>query len=188
MQLRALLGRSVPLALALAVLPLVAGCELLYGPNYYGSVNPAPTANGAGSSPLPVFRTGTASLTFAGQAPITLNLRPTGEPGGDISEAIWTDGHGWYARLVGEFSGEATGANAPWWLELDRIAEGTHLTADGSRCTIKMTQADAQGLAGTATCSGLSWQDAMDMSASASPSPGASSLPTDASLSFSARP
>jgi hypothetical protein len=80
---------------------------------------------------------------------------------------------------------------SPAYLTIDRIVGTQHWTTlDSSRCVVTVTKADETGLAGTATCKGLRWSDALSMGLGSSfQPPYISGEPAfDAEVTFEATP
>jgi len=72
---------------------------------------------------------------------------------------------------------------------LERIAGGRHWSvADPSACSVTVTENDAQGVAGNATCKGLRWFDAMSSAGALQPSEVDGEPAFDAVITFSAAP
>jgi hypothetical protein len=95
----------------------------------------------------------------------------------------WTDGAGLYLQF---FSGAGSGLGDGYVI-LDRIADNKHATtADPSACKVAVTQSNAKGLSGSATCAGLRWADAI--SAPLEPGVIAGEPPFDARITFEAAP
>ena len=68
---------------------------------------------------------------------------------------------GWYLQLYDAVASMPAEAGYSF-LSLERIVDRQHWTlADPSRCDLVITQADASGLRGTASCHGLRWADAL---------------------------
>ncbi len=183
-------GEGAPRRLALVILglvalPLVGGCEYLFGPTWTGDgATPVPLLPGETPGPLPAahaYRTGTAAITFEGMAPIELDFASASVSPFDEGMASWTDGNGWYLQV--ESQGGSGGAA---WISIDRVAAGHVYEAGDDACSAMVT-VTAAGMDGTATCKTLAWRDMLALDAgAASPVPGIS--PARASITFSARP
>lgn len=190
----------IPAALAVAAAFLLAGCSFLFPPPDISYLTPAPSDEPLAPPTLgPAFHAGEATITFAGAAPIQLRLVQGGGLDG-VTSVTWSDGTGWYLQYEGSNAVVPIPSGAispipsdlampvnPAMIMLDRIAGPRHLTADTDACTTKVTRDDATGVAGTATCKGLTWADAMVMPMGTPvPVPGISAA--TATITFSATP
>lgn len=162
--------RGLPLAL-LPVAFLAGGCQYLFGlgaqpaPDPFGSFDPGAFESfdpGEFSFPPPqaTFTKGTATVTIGGVETV-LDKMPN--PGSMYAEygldAIWTDGNGLYLRFFGT---AGPGTLNPSFLSIDKIADGRHwTTSDLTGCKVTVDHADATGIAGSGTCTGMRWTDAM---------------------------
>ena len=104
--------------------------------------------------------------------------------------AVWTDGAGNYVQVYGAKAGESTFPSEPAFLTIERIADGRHRTAsDPGACKVTIATADTTGLAGSATCKGLRWSDALaPYEPIGRPSYVEGEAPFDAEVEFSATP
>ncbi len=136
--------------------------------------------------PLTTFTKGSGSVKIAGTTSTLDQLHGTAAIYADFgTEVAWTDGNGTYVRFFGE-PGSSYGDG---FVTLDRIAGGEHWTiADPSACKITVSEADAKGVAGTASCKGLRWVDAMSTSGDLDPTFVAGEAPFDAEITFQAAP
>ena len=107
-----------------------------------------------------------------------------------VAQAEWTDRPGeWLLTVLAnvEPNDAFDGQRATLWIQ--RYAGEPPLYADGSPCSITITQISRSGLAGHAECQNLRWLNAydagMDLDAA---SPLANLSPFDASIIFRARP
>lgn len=196
MATRARTRRAIPLILAICSLPLVAGCSYLFGSGPMslfpidpdGSFDPSMAL----PSPGPAFRTGEATITFDGQAPILLRLRDGSTTAWLGSSAVWADGTGWYLRVMAATEdavpsglGDASGLTM---VMLDRIVDATHYSSEPGGCSVSITAHGPGGLAGTATCADVRWFDTMTSLQEALPSPAPGISPARATVTFSAAP
>lgn len=206
-------GGAVVAALVGAVFVL-SGCQYLFGlngltppvagsfdPGAFGSFDPSaigsfdpgaigsfdPGAEDSLPPPLATYVKGTASITIGGAVTKLDRLTEPAALYVDAgAEASWTDGKGMYV----EFYSDPTGSSgSDGVVQLDRISGGQHLaTIDPSSCVVTVKQADAHGLAGTASCKGLRWTDTMSGFNGLEPSPVPGEAPFDAEITFEAAP
>jgi len=130
-----------------------------FGPGPYGSFDPGDPGFSL-PPPLATYRIGTATVTIGGATTTLGKLSAPGTSYADFGTDVgWTDGKGLYLHFYG-----TTGPGVPsdGFVTIDRVRDGQHwASADPSVCTVKVTQSDARGLVGTATCRGLRWADTM---------------------------
>src|SRR5919108_3014860 len=147
-------------AVMFAAAMAVGGCSLLYG---LGGYPPYPSPPGASPGPSVKYTSGKATIAIDKGPTIEL---PTMTEGGTVVpefgvSASFRNDDGWYLRIMGATTGRETFASTTY-LTLDRIVDGEHWTTfDPGRCKFTITAADASGLVGTASCSGLRWSDAI---------------------------
>ena len=178
-------GRPLVLALAMAAAVVGGGCEYLLGyptdPDWDEFADP---------SPLALFPSGSGTITIGDDPVITLDqVRSAGRLdamfGGEVTIS---NGDGWYLRVAGaSTSSSMWGSTA--YLTIDRVADGEHwTTADPSRCIVTIEQADERGLAGSATCKGLRWSDALGAMMTYESDYIEGQEPFDAEITFEATP
>jgi hypothetical protein len=158
---------------------VLSGCQSLFGlsafpppapgsfdPGEFGSFDPGEGSFDPGPEfslppPLATYTKGTASVTVGGKTTKYDHLASPAKVYEDLgTEAAWTDGGGLYLHYYGMLEPGTPDEGA--FVTLDRIIDGQHWSsADPTVCTIKLTQSDAKGLAGTATCKGVRWIDTM---------------------------
>jgi hypothetical protein len=158
------IGRIGPALIAALTVPWLAGCALLGYPYMDGEDFPEPSI-------IARYTTGAATLTLGDGTVLALDRVADSSTLDTLSGARvrWTGTDGWHLTLSGAGDSEF-GSYA--WFQFDRIAEGEHWTIfDESRCIIEVDRADETGVKGTATCKGLQWTDALDMSFVESPKP-----------------
>jgi hypothetical protein len=143
------------IVLALGAASIVAGCSLLYGFGAQPDFSmPTPTA---------IYREGRATVKI-GTGP-AMELTAAAEAGTFDptfgAGATFSNAEGWYVRISGASkTGGLLGSSA--FLQLDRIVGNQHWTTwDPTRCIVTIDTADEKSLAGTATCKGLRWADAI---------------------------
>ncbi len=174
--------------LLVLVAVLVAGCDILglggYGSSSYlfGSGLPAMP------SQIATFRTGSATVKLNDGTTVVLDqLRPGSSMETVMgSDVRWSNADGWNLTIFGAGAspGFAAGGSE---VELDRIVDNQHLaTFDASSCGLTVTTADATGLRGTASCTGLQWVDALNVPLDAPPSGIGDAF--DAEITFAAQP
>jgi hypothetical protein len=154
--------RRGPLLAVGALLVLVlSGCTYLFGSGFedfeefddFGDMEP-----------VAAYASGRATLEIGGE---TIVLGAVGAGSGlyDVfgAEATWSGADGWYLTISGATTEDGALFGSSYsWLTVDRIAGNRHLTTpETGRCIITVTQADEDGLVGTATCRGLRWADAI---------------------------
>jgi hypothetical protein len=151
--------RVAALVLALVAAATLGGCQYLLG------LDPTIPPDFGMPKPVATYKTGHATVTIDKEP--ALELRELTE-GGTMdpsygASATFHDGAGWYVRVMGATAG-GTAYFSPSYLTLDRIVGNQHwTTVDSSRCVVTVTKADEKGLAGSATCKGLRWSDALSM-------------------------
>jgi len=175
-------------AALLAITVLAAGCSWFYGfPP--GEAIPEP-------STIATYASGRATVTIDGGG-TTIVLDRLTTPGTLVDmyggEVTWRNDDGWYMKLLGPTPTGPLGRPGfgSAYLQLDRIADGTHWTTSqfGPGCNVAIMQADAKGLVGSATCRSLRWSDALAGGAfDASPSSVPGEDPFDAEITFEAFP
>jgi hypothetical protein len=164
---------------------IVGGCSLLYGfdpnvPPDFGMPKPAAT-----------YKTGHATVTVGKDPAIELGDLTDGgtmDPSYGAS-ATFRNADGWYLRIMGATKGRNL-YSMPGFMTIDRIVDKQHWTTfDSSRCVITITKADQTGLAGTATCKGLRWSDALSNGFESFEPPYIKDQPAfDAEITFEALP
>lgn len=153
------LPRPVLTAVAtVAVVSAVAGCELLFP---FSSDFPREGF----PSPRATYTSGSATIVLSGAEEATIDLDQISEGphvyaefGATIS---WFNDEGWALRYSG-FADPGLPFGTEGYVELDHVVEGTHMSAlDGSRCIVTVDESSDSRLAGSATCRGLVWVDAL---------------------------
>jgi hypothetical protein len=138
--------RSIPAWLTLlGVAFAVGGCALIQPPDA-----------GLGTG-VATFATGQATMTVAGERIVLDQLGPGPHLLSGLGAAVdWFNDDGWGLRLTGG----GDGTMIPPMLSIDRV-QTTYWSAqdDGSSCRITLEQANADGVKGSGTCSGLRWTD-----------------------------
>ncbi len=172
--------------------PLVPSAGGSFDPGAFGSFDPGafgsfdPNATFSLPPPLATFTKGAATVAIAGKSTPLDRLSGTAAIYEDFgTEVGWTDGNGLYIR----FYGEPDSAYGDGFVIIDRIADGQHwTTADPSGCKVTITQDDAKGIAGSASCKGLRWADAMSVEDPIDRNVVAGQAPFDAEMTFQAAP
>ena len=159
---------------------VLSGCQYLFRD---GPMFPLPS-DGPYPSPA-TYSTGSATITIGSTTTLLDHLvGPASTMDGLGTEALWTDGDGFYLRYFGSSLPDDLS-----FMSLDRIHDGTHwTTSDPTGCSVTVTQADKLGLAGTATCKGLRWTDAMAGFGELEPQVVGGEPPFDAQITFKAAP
>ncbi len=143
-----------------AIVTGLTGCallDLMLGVPPFDPDNPFP------SFPIPSaqasFSTGSATLVIGDETIVLDELVGGGAMQDDFgTQVTWTNGGGWYLSYFGT-PDMGFGAETHY-VSLDRLFDTQHwMTDDPSRCVTTTTQADANGLVGSATCRGLEWAD-----------------------------
>jgi hypothetical protein len=184
---------------------VLGGCQYLLGlraypplPSEFGSFDPGefgsfdPGPEFSLPPPLATYSSGSASVEIGGTTTSLDRLvgpaRLYQEFG---TEVLWTDGKGLYFHYYGMVEpGGPGGPGDDGFVTLDRIFGGQHWSsADPGVCTVKVTQSDAKGLAGTATCKAVRWIDAMaSFNGGLQPAYVEGQAPFDAEITFEAAP
>jgi hypothetical protein len=157
---RASRGPSRAAAVGAATLALIlGGCSAFLGPGAFGDDLPS-------SSPIATYSTGKATIAIKDGETIELGQVAEGSGVDSLfgSDVHWTGPSGWHLRVSGAGGNEGFGFEGGY-INLDRITEGQHWTTqfDGSRCITDVTVVDATAIRGSATCKGVQWYDALDM-------------------------
>lgn len=166
---------------------LVGGCQSLFGMG--GPYGPLDPGCAGGFVPPTSFTTGSATLTFATGQPRKVALgmldgTPSMFDGScGTAMATWTDATGTWSLMLFTSS---DGGPAPSGLFLTSRVDGQDRYADGTTCSVTVEEVSAKGLAGHASCKGLTW--ASDNEQPASPPPGSGPAPFDVTITFEARP
>jgi hypothetical protein len=138
--------RAVPLIATALVLSLVAaGCAFFdYPEDDFGTA-------------MTQYATGSATVTVGDERYVLDQVSPSSQlMAGFGAEVYWFNDEGWGLRLMGG----SPGSLVPAMLAIDRVRTTYWTASDYSgRCSIKLDQADAKGVKGTATCTGLRWSD-----------------------------
>ena len=201
-------GGAVAAALVGAALVL-SGCQYLLGPLVGGPIYPVDPGdfgsfdpgefgsfdpNEPGFSippPAATYQTGSATITIGDSVTTLDRLAAPGSLMTDYGgNAIFTDGAGNYLQVYGAKPGASTVEVEPPFLTIERIADGRHMTAfDPAGCKVTIATADTTGFAGSGSCKGLRWSDALaPYNATGSPIY-ITDLPAfDAEVAFSAKP
>jgi hypothetical protein len=141
----------------LAAATTLGGCQYLMG------LNPVVPPDFGMPKAAATFKSGHASVTVDKEPAVELRELTDGgtmDPEYGAS-ATFRNADGWYVRVMGATQG-GTAYYLPAYLTIDRIVGMQHWTTlDSSRCVVTVTKADKTGLAGTATCKGLRWSDAL---------------------------
>jgi hypothetical protein len=189
---------------------VLSGCQYLLGmgqstilepvggsfdPGEFGSFDPSDVGsfdpNGPGFSlppPLVTYTSGTATVTIDGVAASLGKLNGNAASYADFgTEVTWTDGNGLYLRF-----GSAPITQSPnggGYVMIDRIRDGQHwMSSDSTPCTVKVEKMNTSALAGSATCKGLRWMDAMSTMSGPVPEFIAGEPAFDAEITFEAAP
>ena len=178
--------------------PLVGGPIYPVDPGDFGSFDPGEFGsfdpNEPGFSippPAATYRTGSATVTIGDSVKTLDRLAAPGSLMTDYGgNAIFTDGAGNYLQVYGAKPGASTVETEPPFLTIERIADGRHLTAfDPAGCKVTITTADTTSFAGSASCKGLRWSDALaPYDASGRPSYVEGEPAFDVEVEFSAKP
>ena len=143
--------------LASLAVPLLAGCSLLGFPPYLVDEEfPEPSG-------LATYTAGSATITLDDGTVIDLDEVGRHSTLNTVTgtSVRWRSPDGWSLGLQGVAGDEAWGSFE--MLQLDRIFDGNHWTTwDTGSCDIDMEHADEKRVAGTATCNGLTWMDALE--------------------------
>ena len=197
---------AVAAALVGAALVL-SGCQYLLGPMVGGPIYPIDPGFGsfdpgefgsfdpnepAFSMPPPaaIYETGSATVTIGDSVTSLDRLAAPGSLMTDYGgSALFTDGAGNYLQVYGAKPGGSTFIE-PAFLTIDRIADGRHMTAsDPVGCKVTITAADTTSFAGSASCKGLRWMDALAPYGATGHPIYIKDLPAfDAEVAFSAKP
>ena len=138
---------------------VVSGCAWLYGlaAPYPYPIEPSP-------GPSAAYTTGKATVTIGKGAAISLAELTEGGTMDALprASASFRNAAGWYVRILGAMKGASPYPTS--FLTLERITDNQHWTTyDPSRCSVTVTKADATGLSGKASCTGLRWADALSV-------------------------
>ncbi len=189
--------RLKAIAALAAVVFLVSGCQYLsmFGdagafpvdplqPGDFGSFDPGGFPM---PSPIATFTEGSATLTIDGKTTMLDQLSGFAGAYDEFgTEVGWTDGSGTYVRFFG--SGDPAFGPDQGFITIDRVVDGQHWTSsDPWICQVELDQGDSTGVAGTATCNGLHWMDAIS-GGDFIPTPNESGPAVDAEITFSATP
>jgi hypothetical protein len=103
------------------------------------------------------YATGSATVTIGDERHVLDQVSPSSQlMSGFGAEVYWFNDEGWGLRL----SGGTPGSLVPAMLAIDRVRTTYWSASDYSgRCSVKVDEADAKRLKGTATCTGLRWSD-----------------------------
>ncbi len=158
-----------------------------FDPGKVGSFDPT-DAGFSLPPPLAIYTAGTATVTIDGTATTLGQLTGSAASYADFgTEITWTDGKGLYLRF-----GSGSGPESPdggAFVLIDRIEDGQHwMTSDPTHCPVTVTQSDAKGVAGSASCKGLRWVDAISASIALEPAYIAGQAQFDAEVTFKATP
>jgi hypothetical protein len=199
--------RGAAVAVLVGAAFLLSGCQYLLGlgglpvtpgtsfdpgafpsvdPGLFGSFDP----NDPGFSlppPLATYSNGTATVTIAGTSTKLDKLSSPGTSYADFGQDVgWTDGNGLYFHFYGTTD---PGYPGDGFVTIDRIRDGQHWAiSDPGRCTINVTENDAKGIVGTATCTGAQWADTMATTTGSDPAVVAGEPAFDATVTFKALP
>lgn len=179
-------SRAVRLVGLAVVAVALAGCSLFYpGWTEYEDFPEI------GEDPTIAYTTGTATIEVDGTSRTLDELADGGGEWADYgASATWRGTDGWILQVSGAV---AEGDLAPFgfggYLTLHRIAHGEHWTTyDPSRCIITIDRVDDDGLAGSATCRGMEWVDAIVDEFQFEPRSIDGEAPFDAEITFRAGP
>ena len=170
-------------------MPLPGGPAGSVDPGALGSFDPGDSLGADESLPPPLatFSNGAATISISGTSTRLDRMTEAGAIYEDSgAEASWTDDKGTYLQFYSDPEDVST---SDGFIQLDQIKDGRHLaTVDPTACIVRVTQADAKGLLGVATCRGLRWTDTMSGLNGIAPSAAPVSAPFDATISFAATP
>ena len=178
-------SRAVRLGAGAIAAVALAGCSLFF-PGYTDFEElPEPDEN-----PAVVYTRGSATIEVDGA---TATLDEVSDGSGewtDFGASVTWRGGDWVLQLSGA-SGEGFGGSFGFdgYLTVHRIGEGRHwMTLDPSRCIVTVERLDKDGLAGSATCRGLEWVDAISSEFVYEPPTIEGEDPFDAEITFEAGP
>jgi hypothetical protein len=195
--------RAAIVALLIGAVFAVSGCQYLLGmgqstilepvggsfdPGEFGSFDPG-QPDFSLPPPLVTYKSGTATVTIDGTATTLGKLNGNAASYADFgTEVKWTDGNGLYLRF-----GSAPITQPPdgssGYVMIDRIRDGQHwMTSDSTPCTVKVDKLSTSALAGSASCKGLRWMDAMSAMSGPVPEFIAGEPAFDAEITFEAAP
>ncbi len=185
---------------------VLGGCQYLLGP-MMGGPNLPPLGGsfdpgGFGSfdpsdpgfslpPPEAIYKTGSATVKINGTPATYDTLTGSAALIADFgANATWMDGRGHYVRVFGAKTGDSVIDTEAGFVQVERIVDTHHWTsADPSTCKVTVTTADRTGFAGTATCTGLRWTDAITpVDASGNPAYVEGQAPFDLEVTFEAKP
>lgn len=202
--------RAAAVAIVVGAAFLLSGCQYLLGlppatpagpiggsfdpgvlesfdPGLFGSFDPNNDPGFSLPPPLATYTSGTANVSMAGATTTLDKLSAPGTSYADFGTDVgWTDGKGLYFHYYGT---SEPGAPGDGFVTIDRIRDGQHwASADPGVCTVKVTQNDAKGLVGTATCKGMQWADTMATTTGSDPALVEGEPSFDADITFRALP
>ena len=169
--------RILVLALAIGLVPALAGCDLLGVPAF--------DEEGFGE-PLATYATGSASLVIDGET-IVLDQLSRGPHlyDGFGADVYWFNDDGWGLRLTSYDAGLMGVGD----ITIDRVRT-TYWSASGyDDCILELDLVDETGVRGSATCDGLRWVDQLRGGGWSGGPPYVDGEPAfDATVEFSAAP
>lgn len=180
---RRAIRRSVAGLLGIAAATVLGGCTYLFGFDPTSPEFPP-------SKPAATYHSGSASLAIGSDPPIVLgNLSTGGSYEAYGSEATFRNDDGWHLRIMGATAAAGMFGQTAY-ISIDRIVGTEHWTTyDSTRCVVTVSRADETGLAGTATCKGLRWSDAIGGGLGTLEPPYIKDQPAfDAEITFEAKP
>ena len=134
-----------PLLAGLALSLALSGCALFdYPEDDFGGV-------------VSRYATGSATVTIGSERHVLDQVAPSSQlMAGFGAEVYWFNDDGWGLRLTGG----TAGSMLPAMLSVDWVRTTYWSASDyGGQCNVKLDQADAKLVKGTATCTGLRWSD-----------------------------
>jgi hypothetical protein len=137
--------RAVPLIAAMVLSLVAAGCAFFdYPEEDFGGV-------------MTRYATGSATVTIGEERHVLDHVAPSSQLIADFgAEVYWFNDDGWGLRLTGG----TMGSMLPAMLSIDWVRTRYWSASDfGGQCKVKLDQADAKRVKGTATCTGLRWSD-----------------------------
>jgi hypothetical protein len=184
---------------------VLSGCQYLLGPGWwqsstileppggsfdpgaFGSFDPNEPAFSF-PPPLVTYTSGAATVVIDGTTTTLGRLSGKAASYADFgTEVTWTDGKGLYLRFGSPPIPQSIAGNG--YFIIDRIRDGQHwMSSDAIACPVTIEKMDKTGLAGSASCKGLRWMDAMSTMSGPEPVLIAGQPRFDAQVMFAAAP